>query len=116
MRALGKTPNDPLLKTMTPIQWRLAELNVIEDEKENNEKIKNIIDLGIRLFAGSPEQENTAGTVPTQQAQIGEEPTMNKPDISYTIPTANGGDISVRRIVSTEFDKIFESGGKYKGF
>ncbi len=107
MRALGKTPNDPLLQKMTPIQWHMCMMNVIEDEKENNKKISDIVDIAVRLFAVSPEGDNIGG----QEGYIGIEPSVEKPDISYRDNNAN-----VRKVLSTEFDKIIASEGKYKGF
>ena len=117
MRALGKTPNDPLLQKMSPIQWRLCELNVIEDEKETNEKIRTLVDIAIRMFCGSPDKEKGSEKVySVTEGYVGQEPTMKNPDVSYTIQGTHGEQIGIRKIMSTEFDKIIESGGKYQGF
>jgi hypothetical protein len=113
MRALGKTPNDPLLQKMTPIQWKLCMHNVIEDEKEVNEKIKDLVDVAVKIFVGNPKPEEAGeGTgLPTVEGYVGQEPTKANPDISFKV-----GDVSMRKVMSTEFDKIVQSGGKYEGF
>ena len=117
MRALGKTPNDPLLQKMSPLQWRLCYFNVIEDEKETNKRIRDLVDLGIKVFCGSPEEKEKGDETPgPTQVQIGQDPDTRNPDIKYTVPDAHGGGIEIHKVMSTEFDKIVESGGKYQGF
>ena len=110
MRALGKTPNDPLIQKMSPIQWQMCILNVAEDETELNKKIRDLVDVAIQIFVGNPE-----GTEATQETKtdgyIGTNPSIAKPDVYYE---ENGK--SVRKVLSTEFDEIIKSGGKYGGF
>ena len=115
MRALGKTPNDPLLQKMSPLQWRLCYFNVIEDDKETNQRIRDLVDLGIKVFCGSPEKKEGEQPGPAQ-GYVGQDPDTNNPDIKYTINDAHGGGIEIHKVMSTEFDKIVESGGKYRGF
>jgi hypothetical protein len=105
MRALGKTPNDPLLRTMSPIQWRICVLNAIEDEKEANKKIYNLTKLAIKMFTATPEGEGEGkeGSVESVGQKVEDD------RLDYT---ENG----VRHVRSSEFDKILASGGKYKGF
>ena len=112
MRALGKTPNDPLLKSMSPIEWKLAMLNIIEDEKETNDKIKNLVDLAVRIFVGPPKEKGESEPESLiKNGYVGQEPTKDNPDIKF-----NAGGHQIRKVMSTEFDKILQSGGKYKGF
>lgn len=114
MRALGKTPNDPLLQKMTPIQWKLCMHNVEEDEKELNEKIRDLVDIAVKIFVGSPKpkEEGEATEFPTVEGYVGQEPTRANPDVSFKV----GDNVSIRKVMSTEFDKIVASGGKYEGF
>lgn len=114
MRALGKTPNDPLIQSMSKTQWRVCINNVLEDEKETNEKIKTIIDIAIKIFVGSPEKDKPK--TPTREGYVGQEPNKENPDVSYTVHGTHGEQIEIHKIMSTEFDKIVASGGKYKGF
>jgi len=110
MRVLGKTPNDPLLQKMSPIQWQMCILNVVQDEEELNKKISDLVDIAIRIFVGNPEK--TEGTEENSaDGYIGKNPSKEKPDIYYE----NNG-TSVRKVLSTEFDEIIKSGGKYSGF
>jgi hypothetical protein len=110
MQALGKTPNDPLLQKMSPIQWQLCILNVIEDEKDLNKKISDLVDIAIRLLAGSPEGTGESQSA-TPDGYVGANPSIEKPDVHYEV---NGA--SVRKVLSTEFDEIIKSGGQYSGF
>ena len=110
MRALGKTPNDPLLQKMSPIQWRMCTLNVVEDEKELNQKISDLVDIAIRIFVGNPDKAETEVDM-KPDGYIGMNPSVIKPDVYYE---ANGQ--SIRKVLSTEFDAIVKSGGKYEGF
>jgi hypothetical protein len=98
MRALGKTPNDPMLRNMSSIQWRLCVLNVMEDEKDVNLKTRDIVGLGVKLFAGTPAPGEDTGR------SVGESAPLDYME--------NG----VRYIRSSEYDKIIQSGGKYQGF
>jgi len=115
LRALGKTPNDPMLRTMTPIQWKLCYYNVLGDEREANKKISDLVDFALRIFVGQPGGEGENPN-PSQEASVGQEPSTRRPDIHYTITGGHGEAIGVRKVMSTEFDKIIESGGQYKGF
>lgn len=110
MRALGKTPNDPLLHKMSAIQWRMCVLNVMEDEDEANKKISDLVDIAIRVFVGNPDKTEEAEGE-TQSGYIGKEPSINNPVVA-----SQEGDKSVKKVLSTSFDKILESGGKYEGF
>ena len=107
MRALGKTPNDPLLLAMTPIQWKLCMHNVVEDEKENNKKIRDLVDIGIKVFCGTPETQSkeAAGS---KEGFVGQDPDNVNPDIHYTIKGGHGEEIGIHKIMSTEFDKIID--------
>ena len=112
MRALGKTPNDHLLQKMSSVQWKMCILNVIEDEKETREKIRDIVDIGIKMFVGSPEKKDKV----SEDGFVGQEPTTTHPDINYVVKGTHGEETGIRKIMSTEFDRILKSGGKYQGF
>ena len=92
-------------------------LNSIEDEKETNNKIRDLVDIAVRMFVGSPKKEGEE-EVPqiSQEVTVGQEPNQAKPDVNYIVQGARGEQIGIRKIMSTEFDKILNSGGKYKGF
>lgn len=110
MRALGKTPNDPLIHKMSDIQWKMCILNVIEDEIEQNKKIRDLADLAVKLFVGSPEggEENKDDFV---GGTDGNNPSQQNPVVQYT-----SGDTNIKKVRSTAFDEIVKSGGKYQGF
>jgi len=110
MRALGKTPNDPLIQKMSPIQWQMCILNVNEDEIELNKKISDLVDIAIRIFVGNPDKAETEVDM-KPDGYIGTNPSIMKPDVYYE---ENGK--SIRKVLSTEFDEIIKSGGKYGGF
>ena len=117
MRALGKTPNDPLIQKMSPAQWHTCILNVIEDEKESNEKTRTILDFFGKMLCGEPKKEEDV-EVPeitnySKEAQLGEEPTLQNPDITmkYQDGTRN---VEIRKVVSTEFDKMMRNPEKYR--
>ena len=109
MRALGKTPNDPLIQKLSPIQWQMCMLNVAEDENELNKKIRDLVDIAIKIFVGNPEGKETDNT--NVDMYVGANPSIAKPDVYYE---ENGK--SIRKVLSTEFDEIFKSDGKYGGF
>jgi hypothetical protein len=82
----------------------------VQDEEELNKKISDLVDIAIRIFVGNPEK--TEGTEENSaDGYIGKNPSKEKPDIYYE----NNG-TSVRKVLSTEFDEIIKSGGKYSGF
>jgi hypothetical protein len=85
-------------------------LNVAEDENELNKKIRDLVDIAIKIFVGNPE-----GKEESQEAKpdgyVGANPSIAKPDVYYE---ENGK--SIRKVLSTEFDEIFKSDGKYGGF
>ena len=112
MRALGKTPNDPLIQKMSPVQWKLCFLNVLEDEIEADKKIRDLVDIGIKMFVGSPEKKDKV----SEDGFVGQEPTTTHPDINYVVKGTHGEETGIRKIMSTEFDRILKSGGKYQGF
>jgi len=92
----------------------MCQNNVLEDEKELNEKIKTIIDIAIKVLVGNPEPKNPKS--PVKEGYVGQEPTIDNPNVSYTVHGGHGEQIEIHKIMSTEFDRIVESGGKYKGF
>lgn len=110
MRALGKTPNDPLIQKMSPIQWQMCILNVDEDETELNKKISDLVDIAVRIFVGNPDKAETEVDIKSD-GYVGMNPSVLKPNVYYEV---NGA--SVRKVLSTEFDEIIKSGGKYGGF
>ena len=114
MRALGKTPNDPLVASMSKFQWRMCIHNVLEDDKETNEKIRNIIDIAVKILVGNPEPKKDGKL--SKEGFVGQEPTNDNPDINYTVHGTHGEAIEIHKIMSTEYDRIIASGGKYKGF
>lgn len=110
MRALGKTPNDPLLQRMSPIQWQMCIVNAVEDEEDLNKKIRDLVDIAIKILVGNPDGAKESEETDTD-AYISKTPNKEKPSIYYE---DNG--MSVRKVLSTEFDEILKSGGKYSGF
>jgi hypothetical protein len=89
-------------------------MNVIEDEIETNKKINTLVDIAARLLVGAPQGE-AEGKTPQEEGYVGQEPNKNHPDVHYTVEGGHGEQIGIHKVMSTEFDKILESGGKYQG-
>lgn len=108
LRGLGKTPNDPFVKKMNSTQWRFCMLNIIEDEKEQDKKINDCLKFIARIWVGEPKGKDSK-----IEDNGGSTKGNNDLDVSYT--TSDGGrEISVRKVVSSEFDKIMNNPDEYK--
>ena len=95
---------------MTKVQWRFCMMNVIEDERKEVTKINDCLDFFYRIFVGDPdkstEQDNS---IPNKTDDV----PVKDLDVSYT--TSDGGrEISVRKVQSSEFDKIMNNPEEYR--